>query len=430
MNNNNVFDQAKSISIKQVYERYSGISLDKHRARGNVPCPFHTDAKPSMHLYEESNSFFCFSCKKFGSTIDLYKEIMSTNTGVVYSDNYEAARELCDEFGLQYTSTPPNPAYTDYVTVYEWVAKLYHFLLDSAVCPNPKYFDERGLGEQKDEYLLGYCPPMFIDKNKNVISFKQLIVNAFPNISVPILDSYCLYDSRGDSIMAGRYVFTIFDSKGKPVAFSGRSIDPNNPAKYLNTPETTFFKKRYTLYNYHKAKKYGQVYVVEGYCDALSLVACGVENVVAAMGTSFTPEHLGMLKDKEIILSLDNDAAGKKQMLHLVLAYRTTPFKVIPWDGAKDLNELLNINSLKLIGLFIKPKLISAPEFVIQYCKEFLNLSTLEDRNLMWTYMASLIGANDKRYFNQYPINTIYTPVSFDYYWTIVKRIVKGKRGK
>ena len=419
-----VFEVAKSISIKKVYEKYTGESLDYHRPRGNISCPFHTDAKPSFHLYENTNSFYCFSCKKSGSTIDLYKEIM----GVV--DDYGAAKDLCDAFGLSYDVQEPNPGYRDYINVYNWVAQFYNYLLHSSTCPNPEYFSSRGFSSLEKEYLLGYCPAVFIDKSNQVNNLRNILKNKFPKIDEATLDSYGLYDSNGYSIMAGRYTFPIFDSRGNVIGFSGRTTDADNPAKYLNTPETSFFKKRFVLYNYHKAKKYGQVYVVEGYCDALSLIALGVPNVVAAMGTSFTGDHMNILKDKEIILSLDNDSAGKTQMFNLIKANKNIPFKVLVWDGAKDFNEMLLKDTLALKELLMSPKLISAPEYVINYLKVSLDLSQLSERDKFWIEVASLIGANDKRYLTKYPLNTMYTPVSIDYYWTIVKRIVKGKRGK
>jgi DNA primase len=419
-----VFEIARGINIRTVYEKYTGESLNQYRQRGNISCPFHTDAKPSFHLYDKTNSFYCFSCKKSGSTIDLYKEIM----GVV--DDYEAAKQLCDDFGLSYDVYQPNPAYQDYIEVYKFVAGLYNFFLHTKACPNPNYFKDRGLDKVEKEYLLGYCPSILIDRNNQVISFKKILMDKFPTISPAILDSYNLYDSRGDSIMAGRYVFTIFDNRGNPVAFSGRTTDPDNPAKYYNTSETTFFKKRFTLYNYHKAKKFGQVYVVEGYCDALSLITLGFENVVASMGTSFTSDHLSLLKEKDIVLSLDNDSAGRTQMAELIKQHKHTPFKVLTWEGAKDFNELLMLDPVKLKVTFVKPNLVSAPEYLISYLKDTLDLSLLVERDKLWIELASLIGANDKRYLSKYPINTTYTPVSYDYYWTIVKRIVKGKRGK
>lgn len=418
-----VFDVAKSVSIKLVYEKYSGNKLNTNRYNTNVKCPFHgADSKPSMHLYDKTNSFYCFTCKKSGSTIDFVKE----STGIV--DNFEAAKQICDDFGLTYTVTPPNPAYKQYVEVYNWVAGIYKYLLHTTACPDRKYFKNRGFASLEDDYLLGYCPSTLIGKGNVVLNFKQLLIEQFPHINPAVLDSYELYDSRGDSVMAGRYVFPIFDYKGNVIAFSGRSLDPNLP-KYLNTKETQFFKKRLTLYNHHEAKKYGTVYIVEGYCDALSLIACGFKNVVASMGTSFTKDHIELLKDKELILSLDNDKAGKETMQNLILDNKHTPFKVLKWDGAKDFNELLMSDKDSLLNILNNPKIVSAPEFIISHCKETLNLAILSDREKLWLTLASLIGANDTRYMKKYPINTLYTPVSFDYYWTIVKRIIKGKRG-
>lgn len=421
---NDIFTSAKSISIRLVYERYTGNKLPVNRYNTNVKCPFHgEDTKPSMHLYDNTNTYHCFACGKHGSTIDFIKDA----TGI--SDNLEAAKQLCEDFNIPYTTTPVSPEYKQYTEVYSWVAKFYNFLLRSTACPNRDYFKDRGFESIQAKYLLGYCPSVLIGKENKVLNFKEILLKEFPNIPSYTLDSYDLYDSKGDSIMAGRYVFPIFDSKGNVVAFSGRSLDPNAP-KYLNTKETTFFKKRYVLYNLHEAKKYGNIYIVEGYCDALSLIANGYSNVVAAMGTSFTSDHIDLLKGKELILALDNDKAGQETMLKLVISNKDIPFKVLKWDGAKDFNDLLINDNLKLLSLLSKPNVITAPEFVISYYKNNVDLSILDNRNKFWMALATLIGANDKRYFTKYPINTLYTPVAFDYYWTIVKRIVKGKRGK
>ena len=116
-------------------------------------------------------------------------------------------------------------------------------------------------------------------------------------------------------------------------------------------------------------------------------------------------------------------------MYNLIRTHKTVPFKVLSWEGAKDFNELLLSDTLKLGEIFNKPKLLSAPEYAINHLKHILDLSILSERDTLWVEVATLIGANDKRYLSKYPINTTYTPVSYDYYWTIVKRIIKGKRG-
>jgi DNA primase catalytic core len=313
--------------------------------------------------------------------------------------------------------------------VYNFVACLYHHCLKSKSCPDSNYFSARGFDSTiQNTYKLGYCPAYFINTEDKVLTLKDCLLQSFPDIPSTVLDSYGLYDNFGTSVMAGRFVFTIFDSKGNAIGFSGRSLDPALP-KYVNTSNTEFFKKSEVLYNYHEAKKYSSVIIVEGYCDALSLISKGIKNVVACMGTAFTTKHFDLLKGKEFILALDNDNAGYTQMYNLIINNKYKLFNVWLWNGAKDFNELLLTNPEKFNKIIDNKKLVSAPEFLIHYLKSTLDLSILENRNTLWLELAYLIGANSKLYQAKYPINTIYTPVAIDYYWTIVKRIIKGKRG-
>ena len=413
-----VFDQAKSVSIAQVYERYTGNRVP---TRGNCHCFLHNDKTPSLHLYKDTNSYHCFSCKSSGSPIDLVMKA----TGVVNAA--DAAKQICDDFGLAYDLPKAiDPDYKNYIDAYKLTASLYRFLYKNS---SSTYFSERGFTEEVQEnFCLGFCPEFIMGKDHRPFNLKNFLMQELPHIPEVVLDSYALYNSFGDSIMLGRYVFPITDTKGNIVAFSGRSLDPNK-CKYYNTPETQYFKKRNVLYNYPEAKKYGQVYVVEGYCDALSLISLGFKNVVAAMGTSFTADHIELLKGKDIILAFDNDEAGHRMMINLIYANPHTLFKVLTWDFYKDFNEFLIQNPITLRSLLMRPRLITAPEFVIRYYKKTLDLSQLQDREKFWVELARLIGSNTKAFINAYPINNSYTPVAWDYYWTIFKRIIKGKRG-
>lgn len=85
----NLFSVAKSVSIYDIYEAYTGNKLSKFRKKGNVMCPFHGhDNKPSMHLYEDTNSFYCFTCGESGSVIDFVQKIKG------YSSPEDAAKDL------------------------------------------------------------------------------------------------------------------------------------------------------------------------------------------------------------------------------------------------------------------------------------------------------------------------------------------------
>ena len=121
------------------------------------------------------------------------------------------------------------------------------------------------------------------------------------------------YDRFRDRVM-----FPICDRSGKVIAFGGRALEKDVPAKYLNSPETPFFRKGATLYNHHNARKAahdrGTVIAVEGYVDVISMSVAGFPNVVAACGTALTPDQCELLwkMSEEPVLCFDGDKAGRK----------------------------------------------------------------------------------------------------------------------
>jgi len=115
-----------------------------------------------------------------------------------------------------------------------------------------------------------------------------------------------------------RVMFPISDFRGRIIAFGGRALSADVPAKYLNSPETELFKKRMTLYNGQDARTAARdgkpVIVVEGYVDVITTVAAGFEGAVAPLGTALTEEHLQLLwrMSESPILCFDGDSAGLK----------------------------------------------------------------------------------------------------------------------
>jgi len=403
-----MYDVANKIPIKTVIEDYTGI---KTNIRGNVSCPFHEDAKPSFRIYEKTNSYHCFSCKSNGTPINFIMDL----TGMTAEG---AAKELCDTYNLQYTNPKPmNPDYKNYTDVYEYVAGFFNALNKHKKAVKYDFWHKRGISSALvDEYKLGYSLDTYISSKTNqVISFKDIIRSKFPSIDELTLDSYGLYDKYGQAVMTERFIIPIMDHKGNVVGFSGRDATDNpNIPKYINTPETEYFKKKQLLFNYHQAKKYPTIYVVEGYMDALSLISAGIKNVVASMGTSFTEEHMKLLADKEIILAFDNDSAGRDSIMKLIERYPNKHFKVyVGTTKYKDFNEAwMDGDDLSRVT---KPKNnIYAVEFMIRYLKEKLDLSVLYNRELLY----NKVNAASKTY----------SPVARDYFATILQRLLKGKR--
>lgn len=208
-------------------------------------------------------------------------------------------------------------------------------------------------------------------------------------------------------------MFAIRNSKGDVVAFSGRSL--TDQAKYKNSKETKYFQKRKLLYNLDKAKGYPLVYIVEGQCDALSLVVAGIPNVVASLGTAFTTEHLALLNGKDIVLAFDNDDAGHKMMSRLVEDNPDIELLVLDNfnDNYKDFNEAL-MNGLDLKSIIDKHKKLYGPEYLLLYLQKTLDLSDLSNR----IELHKRVSACSKHSH----------PVARDYYSIKIRRLFKGKR--
>lgn len=411
MEDNDVFTAAKSVPIADIYTHYTGNEFRNFRR--NVICPFpdHGDHNASMTLYESTNSFYCHGCRKGGSGIDFLMNL----TGL--ARDVDAAEEICKDFNVPYYKPQPKQM-TDtdlYKQVCGVAAKMFHKFYKQK---KPDYFEQRGLGSLIDTYLLGYCPEGFLTPNRVVKSFKALLLKelAKENITVgeQLLDSFDLYNSNGDCLFSNRYIFPIRDYKGDVVGFSGRAIDPNNPAKYLNSKENKYFHKKYLLFNFDNSRKYSSIIIVEGYADALSLVAAGIPNVVATMGTAFTDEHFKMLKDKEIILSLDNDSAGLKTMKELCSKKHNLrvllPNKKFIY---KDFNEAL-VKGFDLKSYINKERKVTGIEYVFWYLKNTLDLSNLDNRISMYKELNALYK--------------YYDPITKDYISISLQRLIKGKR--
>ena len=407
---NNVFDAAKSVSIREVIEKFSKVKVGNGRYGGNISCPLgrHEDRKASFHIYDQTNSFHCFSCKLSGSPIDYVKYC----TGLV--NNVDAAEEICREFGIQYEDNyQKDTEYDKYVQVYDWVSKL--FVKCNSYNNALDYWKSRGLESLIDKYGLGYCPAVFTDSNNTIVTFKSMLVKQFPNISQATLDSYGLYDNYGQCIFADRYMFAIKNTKGDVIAFSGRSL--TDQAKYKNSKETKYFQKRKILYNLDKAKGYPFVYVVEGQCDALSLVVSGIPNAVASLGTAFTTEHLELLKGKDVILAFDNDEAGHNTMAKLIEESPQLPVFVLDnfSDNYKDFNDAL-MNGVDLKDIIAKKKRLYGPEYLLLYLQNTLDLSELKNRIELHERVSKVAKYS--------------SPIAKDYYAIKIQRLFKGKRSK
>jgi len=376
---------AGSVRIDWLIERLTGNKVSA--TNGNICCPLgtHSDSTPSFHIYSDAKSFYCFSCKEHGNAITLYQKL----TGVY--DPLDAAKDICEL--AEFSDDPPEVKgnYKMYTDVYEYCVDLFQNSYAKRLSGLPaeeferSFFIRRGFESLIDKYGLGYCPPFFKNSTGIVLNFKDILRRKFPDIPESELDSFGLYDASGSCVFNDRYVFTLYDAYHKPIGFSARTLRVG-VAKYINTKETPYFKKSEFLYNWDVAKKYSQVFVLEGLTDVLSLVAAGIPNAVAPLGTAFTAQHAKMLESKEVVLLMDRDKAGCDALISTAKKYPRI-YKAILDFPNKDANDALRAGH-DLKELLKHPRYL--PEFLLHHAAVLYDLSNAEGREKLYADLNEL----------------------------------------
>jgi DNA primase len=276
--------------------------------------PFNAEKTPSFFVNDQKGSFFDFSSGKNG---DIFKFVMETE-GLSFP---EAVEKLASEAGVtlpkvSFEAQAQEEKRKGLHEVVELAARFFEAELQSERGGLARrYLSGRGLeGQARQLFRLGYAPPdrfalrdHLAGKGVGADAMMEtgLLVHG-EEIAVP-------YDRFRDRIM-----FPIHDARGRVIAFGGRAMSADVPAKYLNSPETPLFHKGALLFNHHNARKAahdsGQVIVVEGYVDVIAMTLAGFPQVVAPLGTALTEDQLALLwrMSGEPVICLDGDKAGRK----------------------------------------------------------------------------------------------------------------------
>ncbi len=321
------------------------VRLEKRGSRWVGLCPFHNEKTASFGVNEDKGFFYCFGCRKGGDAITFMKEIESC--GYV-----EAIEQLASKAGVIITyEGDEDPAEAkaakdreSLYELYERIAGTFHHLLmdDPRGAQALAYSRSRKLPDDVlSGFNLGYAP---MDRGW---LHRFLVKKAY---SDDFLESSGLFSKKykGSAIFSDRLMFPIQDTRGRVVAFGGRLLSGDGP-KYLNSPETSIFKKHDTLFGLSKAiqatRSTGEAILCEGYLDAIAFHSAGVSNAVAPLGTSFTESQARLLKRyaKTLILSFDSDEAGKKATERAMGIAEASGLgiRVLLLEGFKDPAEIL-----------------------------------------------------------------------------------------
>ncbi|MBD8064050.1 DNA primase [Devosia sp. PTR5] len=277
-------------------------------------CPFHAEKSPSFHADDRRGIYHCFGC---GATGDHFR-FLTEKAGMGFP---EAVERLAGMAGVPMPARDERTekreaAQRTLVDVMELATKYFEAALAHNIGARARgYLFERGVSAASQaRFRIGFAPD-----SRNGLK-EHLAANGVS--AQAMIDTGLVTSREGDPLTYDRFrnrvMFPITDFRGRVIAFGGRALSADVPAKYLNSPETQLFSKRQTLYNGHTARQAARdgatVIVVEGYLDVIAAVSAGFEGTVAPLGTALTEEHVHLLwRMSDVpILCFDGDKAGLK----------------------------------------------------------------------------------------------------------------------
>ena len=291
----------KTVNLKKRGKEFIGLS------------PFKNEKTPSFTVNDEKGFFHCFSSSEHGNIFDFLMKTQNLKFG-------ETVKILASEAGMQpYTFSKQDEEREKQWKIYSKILSEYKLFYHNELKNNPTpelrdYLSKRGILEKEiNNFKIGYVPkyPSFYEKISKQYSEKE------------IMNSGLFYlDERNKKYIErfkDRLIFPINALNGSTIAFGGRTISNNKNtfAKYINSPETLFFKKGNNLFNLDVARKYSNenedIFLVEGYMDVLSLNKENIMNTVANLGTALTETQIQLIWRffNNIIICFDGDQGGR-----------------------------------------------------------------------------------------------------------------------
>jgi len=358
----------KSVSLKKRGKEFVGLS------------PFKNEKTPSFTVNDEKEFYHCFSTGEHGNIFDFLMKTKSMGFG-------EVVKLLAAEAGMQpyrFSNFDQKKdlrfqVYKNIFNEYSNYFKEQLFKSDNQQALN--YLLKRGLKKNIiEEFGLGYVPW------KN--DFYENLKKKFSEEDINLTGLYYRNDKTQKFVdrFNSRIIFPVNNITGETVAFGGRLIHEGKLAKYINSPETEFYKKGNMIFNLDKAKdlrsKTEDVLIVEGYMDVVSVYSSGIKNVISNSGTALTDRQINLIWKffSNPIICLDGDESGQKAALRI--AERVFPI----------------INEKNKVYFSIMPDGKDPDDYIKENGKEgLLNLLKRKEiiQTFIWNYHLSKINQNN-----------------------------------
>lgn len=386
-----------------------GHYLQIHKSGRNYKalCPFHDDHSPSMNISEDMQIYKCFVCGAGGnvfSFVQNYEKIsfqesvarVASLTGQKLSFNAD-----------QLESKPKNPhAEKLHKILNETIHYTMYQLNTPAAAKHKEYLTRRGLDESiLERFQIGYNP-------SDDVLYTFLHAKGYDDEDMNACNVIRTSSSGIHDVFSDRITFPIHDAYGNPIGFSARTIDPENPSKYINTTETELYTKGNTVYNAHRAglasRQKGQVYVCEGVTDVIAFYRAGIENCVCTLGTACTANQIRVLKGlaKKIVFCYDGDEPGQAATMKAAKMAREAgaDVSIIVNRTGRDPDEIIRQSGREALQDMAAQE-ESWIEFVIDYYQKKTNFSSYLEKKEFVTKVQTEIDALaddfDRRHFTE-----------------------------
>jgi DNA primase len=344
----------KTVQLKKRGKEYVGLS------------PFKNEKSPSFTVSDEKEFYHCFSTGEHGNIFDFLVKTKSMGFGEVVK--VLAAEAGMTPYKFSNFDEKKEKKFKTYKNIYtDYSNFFYSELFNNNEAIN--YLKKRGLSKQTvEEFALGYVPW------KN--NFYETLLKKYTEEEINSSGLYYKNDKTGKYTdrFNSRIIFPVKNLSGDTIEFGGRIIKESKMAKYINSPETDFYKKGNMLFNLDKAKSMrsetDQIIIVEGYMDVISLYSSGIKNVVSNSGTALTENQIELIWKffSEPVVCLDGDESGQKaasriaeRLLPLINENNKIYFSMLPNGEDPDdfikkngkLNFLKLLDQKKIIQLYI-----------------------------------------------------------------------------
>jgi len=351
---------SKSLNLKKRGKEFVGLS------------PFKNEKTPSFTVNDEKGFYHCFSTGEHGNIFDFVMKMQNLKFG-------EAVKTLASLAGMSpyifsKADEEREKKWKEYTSIFLKYVEYYHNSLINNKDKAKEYLKRRNLDLQNiKKFKIGY-----VENNQ---TFYEILKKEYDDNTIK--ETGLFYFDEKKKIFVERFrnriIFPINNISGQPIAIGGRAIeDKTFLAKYINSPETSFFKKGSNLYNLDFARKLSNkvqnIFLVEGYMDVIGLSKNGIENVVANLGTALTEKQILILNQffDQIIICFDGDESGYKAAIRAAESSikdlqpdKKISFLFLPEN--EDPDSFVNKNGKEFFIKYSKENLIPIHQFIFDH---------------------------------------------------------------